>query len=42
MTNLNDKIEKDAQGGALVKLGDKSYRPEEVSAMILQKINLSF
>ncbi len=31
-------IEKDAQGGALVKLGDKSYRPEEVSAMILQKI----
>jgi molecular chaperone DnaK len=32
------KLEKDAQGGALVKLGDKSYRPEEVSAMILQKI----
>ncbi len=31
-------LEKDAQGGALVKLGDKSYRPEEVSAMILQKI----
>lgn len=31
-------IEKDANGGALVKLGDKSYRPEEVSAMILQKI----
>jgi len=25
-------------GGVLVKLGDKEYRPEEVSAMILQKI----
>lgn len=32
------KIEKDSNGGALVKLGDKTYRPEEVSAMILQKI----
>jgi len=32
------KIEKDANGGPVVKLGDKSYRPEEVSAMILQKI----
>jgi molecular chaperone DnaK len=32
------KIDKDAQGGAQVKLGDKNYRPEEVSAMILQKI----
>lgn len=32
------KIDKDAQGGAVVKLGDKTYRPEEVSAMILQKI----
>lgn len=25
-------------GGVMVKLGDKDYRPEEVSAMILQKI----
>jgi molecular chaperone DnaK len=32
------KIEKDSNGGAIVKLGDKTYRPEEVSAMILQKI----
>jgi len=32
------KIERDPSGGALIKLGDKSYRPEEVSAMILQKI----
>jgi molecular chaperone DnaK len=32
------KIDKDAQGGVTVKLGDKNYRPEEVSAMILQKI----
>lgn len=27
-----------ADGGVLVKLGDKQYRPEEVSAMILQKL----
>jgi molecular chaperone DnaK len=32
------KLEKSSSGGTLVKLGDKSYRPEEVSAMILQKI----
>ncbi len=32
------KIEKGANGGAEVKLGDKQYRAEEVSAMILQKI----
>jgi molecular chaperone DnaK len=32
------KIDKDSNGGTVVKLGDKSYRPEEVSAMILQKI----
>ncbi len=32
------KIDKDANGGTMVKLGDKNYRPEEVSAMILQKI----
>jgi molecular chaperone DnaK len=38
LTKIAFKIEKDGSGGALVKLGDKSYRPEEVSAMILQKI----
>lgn len=32
------KLEKDVNGGVNVKLGDKNYRPEEVSAMILQKI----
>jgi molecular chaperone DnaK len=32
------KIEKGANDGAVVKLGDKPFRPEEVSAMILQKI----
>jgi molecular chaperone DnaK len=31
------KIDKDAQGGVTVKLGEKNYRPEEVSAMILAK-----
>lgn len=31
-------IEKDDNGGVKVKMGDKFYRPEEVSAMILQKI----
>ena len=31
-------VTKDANGGALVKLADKEYRPEEISAMILQKI----
>lgn len=32
------EVKKDANGGAIVHLGDKDYRPEEVSAMILQKI----
>ena len=32
------KVSKGPDGGVLVKLGDKDYRPEEVSAMILQKI----
>src|SRR3990172_13246082 len=32
------KSQKGADGGVEVKLGDKFYRPEEVSAMILQKI----
>lgn len=31
-------VTKGADGGALVTLSDKSYRPEEISAMILQKI----
>jgi molecular chaperone DnaK len=31
-------VSKDSEGGALVKLSDKDYRPEEISAMILQKI----
>jgi len=32
------KVLKGPDGGILVKLGDKDYRPEEISAMILQKI----
>jgi molecular chaperone DnaK len=31
-------VSKDSEGGALIKLGEKDYRPEEISAMILQKI----
>lgn len=31
-------VTKDENGGALVTLNDKAYRPEEISAMILQKI----
>lgn len=31
-------VTKDSNGGALIKLGDKDSRPEEISAMILQKI----
>lgn len=31
-------IEKSDDGGVKVKMSDKSYRPEEVSAMILQKL----
>jgi molecular chaperone DnaK len=31
-------VAKGADGGALIKMGDKEYRPEEISAMILQKI----
>ena len=34
------KIERGADGGALVVLNGKQYRPEEISAMILQKIKL--
>ena len=32
------EVKKGADGGALVHLGEKDYRPEEISAMILQKI----
>lgn len=32
------KVAKGPDGGALVTLADKEYRPEEISAMILQKI----
>ncbi len=32
------EVKKGTDGGALVHLGDKEYRPEEISAMILQKI----
>lgn len=31
-------MEQSTDGGVQVKMGDKSYRPEEVSAMILQKL----
>src|SRR3989344_1581053 len=32
------KISEGADKGVMIKLGDKEYRPEEVSAMILQKL----
>ncbi|MCK5591074.1 MAG: Hsp70 family protein [Candidatus Pacebacteria bacterium] len=32
------KIEKSTSGGVDLKMGDKSYRPEEISAMLLQKL----
>ena len=32
------KIEKSDDGGVKVKMSGKGYRPEEISAMILQKI----
>ena len=32
------ETQKSASGGIEVKMGDKSYRPEEISAMILQKL----
>ncbi|MFA6397303.1 MAG: molecular chaperone DnaK [Candidatus Paceibacterota bacterium] len=36
--NVSFHIEKGPDNGTLVKMGDKQYRPEEISAMILQKI----
>lgn len=42
VTNLKDKvpyeIKKSDDGGVLITMGDKGYRPEEISAMLLQKI----
>ncbi len=32
------EIKKADNGGVLIKMGDKDYRPEEISAMILQKM----
>jgi molecular chaperone DnaK len=32
------KIERDDTGGVKVRMGDKWYRPEEISAMVLQKL----
>ncbi len=32
------KVEKGDTGGVLIAMGDKQYRPEEISAMILQKL----
>src|SRR6202050_1626572 len=32
------EMQKSANGGIEVKMGDKWYRPEEISAMILQKL----
>ena len=32
------KIERSKEGGVVVKMGGKTYRPEEISAMILQKL----
>ncbi len=37
-TSAPFKIEEGENGGVKVKMGDKFYRPEEISAMILQKI----
>ncbi|KKU82150.1 MAG: Chaperone protein DnaK [Parcubacteria group bacterium GW2011_GWA1_47_8] len=31
-------IEKSSDGGVMVKMGERSYRPEEISAMVLQKL----
>lgn len=36
--NVPYEISKSTDGGVIVKMNDKEYRPEEISAMILQKI----
>lgn len=38
MKNVSFTIEKGATGGVTVKMEDRSYRPEEISAMVLQKL----
>ncbi|MDP2789311.1 MAG: molecular chaperone DnaK [bacterium] len=38
LKNVSFKVQKSANGGVEVKIGDKWMRPEEVSAMILTKI----
>lgn len=37
-TSVPYDISKSSQGGVMVKMGDKDYRPEEISAMILSKL----
>lgn len=37
-TSVPYEIKEGANGGVLVKMGDKDFRPEEISAMILQKL----
>jgi len=34
------KVTKSKEGGVLIAMGDKEYRPEEISAMILQKLKV--
>lgn len=36
--NVSYEVLKSSNGGVEVKMGDKNYRPEEISAMILQKL----
>ncbi|MFA5997110.1 MAG: molecular chaperone DnaK [Candidatus Paceibacterota bacterium] len=36
--NVPFTLEKSPTGGVQVKMGDKQYRPEEISAMVLQKL----
>ncbi len=38
LQNISFKVQKGANGGVEVKIGDKWMRPEEISAMILSKI----
>ncbi len=39
-TSVPFEMQKSATGGIEVKMGDKWYRPEEISAMILQKLKV--
>src|SRR3990167_7390279 len=38
LKNVSFTIEKAENNGVKVKMGDRSYRPEEISAMVLQKL----